>query len=72
VRDTFVNKYTVVWFMLGLVWAWGLIAIVGVIVGYNKDVSELYTIEERIPNAINTVETIPVEVYKLERIDDEL
>ena len=66
------NKYTVVWFMLGLVWAWGLIAIVGVIVGYYKDVSELYTIEERIPNAINTVETIPVEVYKLERIDDEL
>ena len=58
--------------MLGLVWAWGLIAIVGVIVQYNKDVSELYTIEERIPNAINTVETIPVEVYKLERIDDEL
>ena len=66
------NKYTVVWFMLGLVWAWGLIAIVGVIVGYNKDVSQIYKIEERIPNAINTVETIPVEVYKLERADDEL
>ena len=66
------NKYTVVWFMLGIVWAWGLIAIVGVIVGYKKDVSELYTIEERIPNAINTVETIPVEVYKLERTDNEL
>ena len=66
------NKYTVVWFMLGLVWAWGLIAIVGVIVGYNKNVSELYTIEERIPNAINTIETIPVEVYKLERVDNEL
>ena len=66
------NKYTVVWFMLGLVWAWGLIAIVGVIVGYNNDVSQIYKIEERIPNAINTVETIPVEVYKLERADDEL
>ena len=66
------NKYTVVWFMLGLVWAWGLIAIVGVIVGYNKDVSQIYKIEERIPNAINTIETIPVEVYKLERVDNEL
>ena len=66
------NKYTVVWFMLGIVWAWGLIAIVGVLIGYNKDVSELYTIEERIPNAINTIETIPVEVYKLERTDNEL
>ena len=66
------NKYTIVWFTLGLVWAWGLIAIVGVIVGYNKDVSQIYKIEERIPNAINTIETIPVEVYKLERVDNEL
>ena len=66
------NKYMAVWFVLGLVWAWGLIAIVGVIVGYNKDVSQIYKIEERIPNAINTIETIPVEVYKLERVDNEL
>tara|TARA_X000001388_G_scaffold72425_1_gene63086 strand:+ start:240 stop:443 length:204 start_codon:yes stop_codon:yes gene_type:complete len=66
------NKYTVVWFMLGLVWAWGLIAIVGVMLDYNKEVSDIYTIEKQIPNAINTVETIPVEVYKLERADDEL
>ena len=66
------NKYTVVWFMLGLVWAWGLIAIVAVMLDYNKEVSDNYTIEKQIPNAINTVETIPVEVYKLERTDDEL
>jgi len=66
------NKYTVVWFMLGLVWAWGLIAIVAVMLDYNKEVSDIYTIEKQIPNAINTVETIPVEVYKLERADDEL
>jgi len=66
------NKYTVVWFMLGLVWAWGLIAIVGVMLDYNKEVSDIYTIEKQIPSAINTVETIPVEVYKLERTDDEL
>tara|TARA_E500000178_G_C16561741_1_gene547654 strand:+ start:110 stop:313 length:204 start_codon:yes stop_codon:yes gene_type:complete len=66
------NKYTVVWFMLGLVWAWGLIAIVAVMLDYNKEVSDIYTIEKQIPNAINTVETIPVEVYKLERTDDEL
>ena len=66
------NKYTVVWFMLGLVWAWGLIAIVAVMLDYNKEVSDIYTIEKQIPNAINTVETIPVEIYKLERTDDEL
>lgn len=66
------NKYTVIWFMLGLVWAWGLIAIVAVMLDYNKEVSDIYTIEKQIPNAINTVETIPVEVYKLERADDEL
>ena len=52
------NKYMAVWFVLGLVWAWGLIAIVGVLIGYN--------------NSINTIETIPVEVYKLERVDNEL
>ena len=67
------NKYMAVWFVLGLVWAWGLIAIVGVLIGYNKDVSDIYHIEQnKIPNAINTIETIPVEVYKLERVDYEL
>ena len=34
------NKYMAVWFVLGLVWAWGLIAIVGVLIGYKKDVSD--------------------------------
>ena len=33
----------------------------------------MYHIEQiKIPNAINTVETIPVEVYKLERNENEL
>ena len=67
------NRYVVVWFLLGIIWAWGLIAIVGVLIGYNKDVSDIYHIEQyNIPNAINTIETIPVEVYKLERKDNEL
>jgi hypothetical protein len=67
------NRYIIVWFLLGIVWAWGLIAIVGVLIGYNKDVADIYHIEQiKIPNAINTVETIPVEIYKLERADDEL
>ena len=67
------NRYVIVWFLLGIVWAWGLIAIVGVLIGYDKSVSDIYHIEQtKIPNAINTVETIPVEVYKLERTDDEL
>mgnify|MGYP003138774930 CR=1 len=67
------NRYVIVWFFLGIIWAWGLIAIVGVLLGYNKDVADMYYIEQiKIPNAINTVETIPVEVYKLERNEDEL
>tara|TARA_R100001510_G_C7506022_1_gene107659 strand:+ start:272 stop:478 length:207 start_codon:yes stop_codon:yes gene_type:complete len=67
------NRYIIIWFLLGIVWAWGLIAIAGVLIGYNKDVADIYHIEKiKIPNAINTVETIPVEVYKLERTDDEL
>ena len=65
--------FQLVWFLLGIIWAWGLIAIVGVLIGYNKDVSDIYHIEQtKIPNAINTIETIPVEVYKLERTDNEL
>lgn len=60
--------HTTTWFMLGIIWAWGLIVIVGVLLGYNKNVSDIYYIEQQtIPNAINTVQTIPVEVYKLER-----
>ena len=67
------NRYVIVWFFLGIIWAWGLIAIVGVLLGYNKDVAYMYHIEQiKIPNAINTVETIPVEVYKLERNENEL
>ena len=67
------NRYVIVWFFLGIIWAWGLIAIVGVLLGYNKDVADMYYIEQiKIPNAINTIETIPVEVYKLERTDNEL
>ena len=46
---------------------------VGLGIGDNKDVSDIYHIEQtKIPNAINTIETIPVEVYKLERVDNEL
>ena len=47
------NRYVIVWFLLGIIWAWGLIAIVGVLIGYNKDVSDIYHIEQtKIPNAI--------------------
>ena len=35
------NRYVIVWFFLGIVWAWGLIAIVGVLLGYNKDLMQL-------------------------------
>ena len=64
--------WVTVWFVLGMLWAWGLGAIVAVTLEYNRDAGLVYTntITERdMPEIINTVDTIPVEVYKLERIE---
>jgi hypothetical protein len=75
------NKYMAVWFVLGLVWAWGLIAIVGVLIGYNKDVSdmwrdEIYTEYEKYfsPEEIEILKRIiynevDIEIYKEKLID---
>ena len=60
------KKIMIVWFALGLLWAWGLIAIVSVIIDYNQSYIQSIT-QKEMPEIINTVETIPVEVYKLER-----
>ena len=64
--------WVAVWFVLGMVWAWGLVAIVSVTLEFNRDTALNYTnstIERDMPEIINTVDTIPVEVYKLERIE---
>ena len=61
-----------VWFVLGMLWAWGLVAIVAVTLDFNRDTSVNYTnmtTKRDMPEIINTVDTIPVEVYKLERIE---
>ena len=64
--------WVAVWFVLGMIWAWGLVAIVAVTLEYNRDTGLSYTnsiTEKEMPEIINTVDTIPVEVYKLERIE---
>ena len=64
--------WVAVWFVLGMIWAWGLVAIVAVTLDYNRDTELSYTnmaTEKDMPEIINTVDTIPVEVYKLERIE---
>tara|TARA_X000001382_G_scaffold58414_2_gene40035 strand:+ start:904 stop:1122 length:219 start_codon:yes stop_codon:yes gene_type:complete len=64
--------WVAVWFVLGMLWAWGLVAIVAVTLDFNRDTSVNYTnmtIKRDMPEIINTVDTIPVEVYKLERIE---
>ena len=64
--------WVAVWFVLGMIWAWGLVAIVAVTLEFNRDTALNYTnstIERDMPEIINTVDTIPVEVYKLERIE---
>jgi len=68
------NAKTVVYFLLGMMRAWVLtamfISIMQLNYDFNTDTQEQFTVghlESGIPNAINTVQTIPVEVYKLER-----
>lgn len=59
------NAKIIVYFLLGMMWAWVLTAMFITIMqlnyGFDMDT------QGGIPNAINTVQTIPVEVYKLER-----
>jgi hypothetical protein len=64
--------WVAVWFVLGMVWAWALVAIFAVTLELNRDTRVNYTnmtTEKEMPEIINTVDTIPVEVYKLERIE---
>ena len=66
--------WVAVWFVLGMVWAWALVAIFAVTLELNKDVANYpkypnMAVKQEMPEIINTVDTIPVEVYKLERIE---
>ena len=67
------NKtYTLAFFFLGIVWGWGIIALIGVTLEVRNDTYQQQINMEMIntmPEIINTVDTIPVEVYKLERIE---
>ena len=66
------KTYTLAFFFLGIVWGWGIIAIIGVTLEVRNDVYQQQINMEVIktmPEIINTVDTIPVEVYKLERIE---
>ena len=70
VDKTFFTKFKkimIAWFALGLIWAWGLIAVSNVIIDYNQSYIQSIT-QKEMPEIINTVETIPVEVYKLDNI----
>ena len=60
------NMMWLLWFMLGLIWAWGLVALVAAVMEINS--RHAYENADT-PAVINTVQTIPVEVYKLERED---
>ncbi len=65
------NKtYTLAFFLIGIVWGWGIIALIGVTLEVRNDTYQQQINMEMIntmPEIINTVDTIPVEVYKLER-----
>ena len=55
----------ILWFMLGLIWAWGIVAVVAVFLQYQDKVAYQ---KLDVPPIVNTVETIPVDVYKLEKV----
>ena len=63
------KKYMIAMFFIGIVWGWGLIAIIGVTLEVRKDTYAIHTSTQEMPEIINTVDTIPVMVYKLERIE---
>ena len=55
----------ILWFMLGLIWAWGIVAVVAVFIQHKDNVAYQ---KLDVPPIVNTVETIPVDVYKLEKV----
>ncbi len=63
------KKYMIAMFFIGIVWGWGLIAIIGVTLEVRKDTYAVHTNTQEMPEIINTIDTIPVMVYKLERTE---
>jgi hypothetical protein len=63
------KKYMIAMFFIGIVWGWGLIAIIGVTLEVRKDTHAIHTNTQEMPEIINTIDTIPVMVYKLERTE---
>jgi hypothetical protein len=63
------KRWVFAYFILGMVWAWGLTVMVLVMLGYNKDVAEVYTkeVETVSMEVFPASPIIPVEIYKLER-----
>jgi len=63
------KRWIFAYFILGMVWAWGLTVMVLVMLGYNKDVAEVYTkeVETVSMEVFPASPIIPVEIYKLER-----
>jgi hypothetical protein len=63
------KKYMIAMFFIGIVWGWGLIAMIGVTLEVRKDTYAIHTSTQEMPEIINTIDTIPVMVYKLERTE---
>jgi len=63
------KRWIFAYFILGMVWAWGLTVMVLVMLGYNKDVAEVYTkeVETVSMEVFPASPIIPVKIYKLER-----
>jgi len=63
-------RYTIALFFIGIVWGWGILALIGVTLEISNRTAPHYInmgVQNEMPEIINTIDTIPVEVYKLER-----
>ena len=67
------KKFMIVWFALGIVWAWAIVAIMVALMNYNNSYIIKPThpnlVHKDMPEIVNIIKTIPVEVYKLERTE---
>ncbi len=52
-----------VYFILGIIWAWGLIAVFHAVTDSQRSIAQSIDL----PEIVDTVSTIPVDVYELER-----
>ena len=61
------NPVWILYVFIGVIWAWGIIAITSVIIDYNAD--KVYNAQD-MPPIVNTIDTIPVVILPIGSDED--